>query len=149
MKILNTFLYIELTDDEIDTFNYIFIHDKSHFAPVVTNYLQLSYDDIDLVMAAFNEVQDEVWKQRCENLYNHFEEVLRTNSVYTEIMKQRLHIKMSIAAEKYYTLLKEGEDADPIVKEKLKVKLDILAAPFCENPAYYSFLKMERMAAGL
>lgn len=53
------------------------------------------------------------------------------------------------AAQKYYTILKEGENATEDEKEKLKNDLDILAAPFSDNIAYHAFLDMERTFSGL
>ena len=56
---------------------------------------------------------------------------------------------MMQAAEEYYKVLEEAEDASSEEIEKLKTKLDELTLPFSDDPAYQAFLKMEREAAGL
>ena len=53
------------------------------------------------------------------------------------------------AAVEYYLLLQDANGADPLKKERLKKKLDELSAPFSYNQAYFAFLSMERMAAGM
>lgn len=57
--------------------------------------------------------------------------------------------KMYEAAKNYYTLLQGTNSADEAEKQKLKLQLDELSAPFSDNVAYHAFLEMERIAAGL
>ena len=57
--------------------------------------------------------------------------------------------KMYEAAQKYYALLQKAGGASAEEKEALKAKLDELSAPFSDHVAYYAFLEMERMAAGM
>ncbi|WP_257266035.1 hypothetical protein [Endozoicomonas sp. ONNA2] len=57
--------------------------------------------------------------------------------------------KMYEAAQKYYALLHKAGAASAEEKEALKAELDELSAPFSDNVAYYAFLEMERMAAGM
>ncbi len=64
----------------------------------------------------------------------------------------QLHPKrkeMIETAKMYYTLLKQGEKADEKEKEKIKHKLDDLMVIYSDDSAFYSFLQMERIAAGL
>jgi len=53
------------------------------------------------------------------------------------------------AAKEYYRALQEAKGADEATIEKLAKKLDSLAAPYGDNPAYAAFLAMERLKAGL
>ena len=66
-------------------------------------------------------------------------------------MPQRSHRyqEMYSAAKEYYLLLQEAKDSDPQKKEELKRKLDELSTPFSDNQAYYAFLEMEQVAAGM
>ncbi len=59
--------------------------------------------------------------------------------------------RMYEVAKKYYLLLEESENASDEQKEILKQKLDELSAPFSDSGdiAYYAFLEMERLVAGL
>lgn len=57
--------------------------------------------------------------------------------------------KMYNAAIEYYKVLQKAQEADESEIERLKQKLDELSAPFSDNVAYYAFLEMERVAAGL
>ncbi|WP_462146229.1 AAA family ATPase [Pseudoalteromonas gelatinilytica] len=59
--------------------------------------------------------------------------------------------QMYETAKKYYLLLESSKQADEKEKNNIKDKLDELSAPFCERDdvAYYAFLEMERLAAGL
>ena len=57
--------------------------------------------------------------------------------------------KMYEAAQKYYALLQKAGGASAEEKEALKAELDELSAPFSDHVAYYAFLEMERMAAGM
>lgn len=57
--------------------------------------------------------------------------------------------EMYAAAQEYYRILQESKNGNESEKEKLKQKLDQLAAPYSDNVAYHAFLEMERLAAGL
>lgn len=57
--------------------------------------------------------------------------------------------KMYEVAIEYYKVLQKAQEADEFEIERLKQKLDELSAPFSDNVAYYAFLEMERVAAGL
>jgi len=57
--------------------------------------------------------------------------------------------KMMEAAEEYYRVLQEAQEANPEKIEQLKTKLDELIEPFSDDVAYHAFLRMERKAAGL
>lgn len=57
--------------------------------------------------------------------------------------------EMYSVAKRYYQLLNQAEHANEEEKERLKVELDRLSAPFSNDVAYYAFLEMERVAAGL
>ncbi|MEQ9669088.1 AAA family ATPase [Coleofasciculus sp. G2-EDA-02] len=57
--------------------------------------------------------------------------------------------KMMEAAEEYYRVLQEAQEANPEKIEQLKTKLDKLIEPFSDDVAYHAFLRMERKAAGL
>lgn len=57
--------------------------------------------------------------------------------------------KMYEVAKEYYKVLQKAQEADESEIERLKQKLDELSAPFSDNVAYYAFLEMERVAAGL
>lgn len=59
------------------------------------------------------------------------------------------HEQMYDAAKKYYEILEESKVVSSEEKEALKQKLDELVAPFSDDVAYYAFLEMERMDAGL
>ncbi|WP_036816021.1 AAA family ATPase [Photobacterium sanctipauli] len=59
--------------------------------------------------------------------------------------------RMYEVAKRYYQVLEESENATEEEKNILKQKLDELSAPFSDSGdiAYYAFLEMERLAAGL
>lgn len=54
--------------------------------------------------------------------------------------------EMIAAAEGYYRLLKQSKTANPAQLEQLKRRMDELALPYHDNPAYIAFLNMERQA---
>ena len=56
--------------------------------------------------------------------------------------------EMERAAEEYYRLL-ETTPADDDAARRLKARLDELALPFADNPAYVAFLRSRRGARGL
>jgi len=57
--------------------------------------------------------------------------------------------RMYEAAKAYYAVLEQAQQADEPTRQRLKVALDQLSAPFSDNVAYHAFLEMERLAAGL
>ncbi len=57
--------------------------------------------------------------------------------------------KMYETAKKYYKLLEESKGVDSVEKERMKLELDNLIAPFSDNVAYYAFLESKKMCAGL
>lgn len=58
--------------------------------------------------------------------------------------------RMLRAAEQYYEALADTKGAvSESDKRRLKRRLDRLAEPFTDDPAFTAFLKMERRAAGL
>ncbi len=57
--------------------------------------------------------------------------------------------KMMTVAEEYYRKLQQAKQASPAEIEHLKIELDELVAPFSNDVAYHTFLKLEREAAGL
>ncbi|MCP4702749.1 MAG: AAA family ATPase, partial [Gammaproteobacteria bacterium] len=59
------------------------------------------------------------------------------------------YLLMQAAAEEYYRVLEGAKNAPPEKLAPLERKLDELAAPFSDDVAYHSFLKMERLAARL
>jgi uncharacterized protein (TIGR02646 family) len=62
--------------------------------------------------------------------------------------KSKRYIRMFEASEAYYRLLQEGKDIENKEKiREIKNKLDELLIPFSDDPAFMSFLKMERTAA--
>jgi predicted ATP-binding protein involved in virulence len=54
--------------------------------------------------------------------------------------------EMIAAAEDYYRLLKQAKTAPPAELDQLKQRMDDLALPYHDNPAYIAFLNMERRA---
>ncbi|MBC2596642.1 AAA family ATPase [Bacillus velezensis] len=73
------------------------------------------------------------------------ESVMEMESVQRSLKQ----IEMQKTAEKYYTLLEEGMEADDKALIEIKNKLDKLEYLFNEDIAYTSFLKMERLSKGL
>lgn len=65
-------------------------------------------------------------------------------------MSERLK-RMYQTAKEYYSILESSDQASESEKEKIKKKLDELSLPFCDSDdiAYFAFLEMERLAAGL
>lgn len=57
--------------------------------------------------------------------------------------------EMYETAQKYYSLLKSETADSRGEKDALKRRLDDLSAPFSENVAYYAFLEMKRIHAGI
>lgn len=54
-----------------------------------------------------------------------------------------------VSYKDYYRLLETAKNASPVEKERLKNRLDKLAAPFSDNMAYHAFLELQREVAGL
>lgn len=54
--------------------------------------------------------------------------------------------EMIAAAEEYYRLLKQAKTAEPVELDRLKRRMDDLALPYHDNPAYIAFLNKERRA---
>lgn len=63
--------------------------------------------------------------------------------------RSRRYQEMYDAAKEYYRVLQQAQGADEKVKAELKARFDELSAPFSDNIAYYAFLEMERLDAGL
>lgn len=64
--------------------------------------------------------------------------------------RSRRYREMIEAAEEYYALLEHAKDtrgSDAEGLDRLKRRLDELAMPYGDNPAYQAFLRMERLAA--
>lgn len=57
--------------------------------------------------------------------------------------------EMYRVAKEYYSLLKKGQDAPQEKIEEIKQELDRLKGLYSSDVAYYAFLEMERIAAGL
>jgi len=58
-------------------------------------------------------------------------------------------LEMVAAAEAYYRALDAVPAAPPEERERLKLRLDELSAPFSDDPAFIAFLNVERVARGL
>ena len=56
---------------------------------------------------------------------------------------------MVAVAEEYYALLDKANLDDEEELEKVKLRLDLLMAPYGDNAAYQAFLKIERLASGI
>ena len=56
---------------------------------------------------------------------------------------------MMQAAEEYYRVLEQADNASEEDVDRLKRRLDELSMPYSDDPAYHAFLKMERIARGL
>ncbi|PZV15059.1 MAG: AAA family ATPase [Pseudanabaena sp.] len=56
---------------------------------------------------------------------------------------------MMQAAEEYYRVLEQADNASEEEVDRLKRRLDELSMPYSDDPAYHAFLKMERIARGL
>lgn len=56
---------------------------------------------------------------------------------------------MMQAAEEYYRVLEQADNASEEEVARLKCRLDELSMPYSDDPAYHAFLKMERIARGL
>jgi predicted ATP-binding protein involved in virulence len=63
--------------------------------------------------------------------------------------RSQRYLEMMKAAKDYYRLLETAKNASPVEKERLKNRLDELAAPFSDNIAYHAFLELQREVAGL
>lgn len=57
--------------------------------------------------------------------------------------------EMKDVAKRYFELLEKGKDADEKQKQELKSKLEVMTAPYSDNPAYVAFLEQKRTAAGI
>lgn len=77
------------------------------------------------------------------------EDIVETVMGVTLPQRSQRYQEMYDAAKEYYKVLEEAKEADDEKKEKLKLKLDELSAPFSDNVAYHAFLEMERIATGL
>lgn len=58
-------------------------------------------------------------------------------------------LDMMEVAKQYYALLEQGAHAESSEVAKLREQLDLLSAPFSNDPAFYGFLEMQRLSAGL
>jgi predicted ATP-binding protein involved in virulence len=58
-------------------------------------------------------------------------------------------LEMVAAAEAYYKALDAVPTSPPEERERLKLRLDELSAPFSDDPAFIAFLNVERVARGL
>jgi len=56
---------------------------------------------------------------------------------------------MMEAAEQYFAILEKAKQATSAEREEMKARLDVLSMPYSDDPAYQSFLKMQRTAAGI
>ena len=110
----------------------------------------LDLSNIDPGIQESNEYSGIAWPGS-GNEYSH----RSTEDILEDIMDVALpqrserHKAMFEAAKKYYAILQEGAKADEAEKEKIKLKLDELSAPYSDNIAYHAFLEMKRLAAGL
>jgi len=60
--------------------------------------------------------------------------------------KSQRYLDMMTAAEAYYGLLRQ-QTASPAELEELKLRLDELAVPFSDDPAFQALLKQQRLLA--
>lgn len=60
--------------------------------------------------------------------------------------KSQRYLDMMAAAEAYYSLLRQ-QTASPAALEELKLRLDELAIPFSDDPAFQALLKQQRLLA--
>jgi len=81
----------------------------------------------------------EYYKKSIEDIAEH---VMRVEKPQRSARYQR----MMEAAEQYYRLLRSAKGKPAPELARLKARLDELAAPFSEDPAYQAFLRMERQA---
>lgn len=77
------------------------------------------------------------------------EDITETVQGVDNVQRSERFVKMMEAAKAYYGVLQQAKAADSEEVVALKRKLDELIAPFSDDVAYYAFLEMERMAAGL
>lgn len=77
------------------------------------------------------------------------EDIAETVQGIEDVQRSARHQEMMATAKEYYRLLREGKSSDNGRREELKRRLDELAEPFSDDPAYQAFLEMERVAAGL
>ena len=61
--------------------------------------------------------------------------------------KSQRYLDMIDAAEGYYRLLREGAPSNALQLSALKSRLDELAEPFSDDPAFQALLRVERIAA--
>jgi predicted ATP-binding protein involved in virulence len=57
--------------------------------------------------------------------------------------------EMKEVASEYFKILEQGKAVDESKKQKLKLKLEAMTAPYADNPAYVAFLEQKRTAAGI
>jgi predicted ATP-binding protein involved in virulence len=77
------------------------------------------------------------------------EDIAETVQGVEDVQRSARYHDMMDTAKKYYRLLREGKTNDNGKREELKRRLDELAMPFGDDPAFQAFLQMERVAAGL
>jgi predicted ATP-binding protein involved in virulence len=87
-------------------------------------------------------VKSEYWKESPEDI------VEKEMGVPLPQRSERYQ-QMAKAAEEYYRLLRQGKTADEDEKAHLRARLDELTEPFDDDIAFSTFLRMERLAAGL
>ncbi|MEN8221243.1 MAG: AAA family ATPase [Pseudomonadota bacterium] len=63
--------------------------------------------------------------------------------------RSQRYLEMMDVAKEYYRVLEQAKTSSSEENQRLKSRLDELAAPFSDNIAYHAFLEMQREAVGL
>jgi hypothetical protein len=56
---------------------------------------------------------------------------------------------MMEAAERYFAILENAKNANPVEREQMKRRLEALSMPYSDEPAYQAFLKMQRASSSI
>ncbi|NQU20190.1 MAG: AAA family ATPase [Candidatus Nealsonbacteria bacterium] len=88
-------------------------------------------------------------EQAVDSVGRSVEEITEEIQGVKDVQRSKRHADMIEAAKQYYGVLQGEKKASEAEVAQLKTKLDELAEPFSDDPAFVAFLNMKRAAAGV
>lgn len=115
-------------------------------SPTILQNLNARYDRVYRMNATESGVVETIIEPTEEYINQPHEDILSDVMDVPNPALSHQRQEMIKAAENYYSLLKLATKVDDLELESLKQKMDELALPYNDNPAYIAFLNMERRA---
>jgi predicted ATP-binding protein involved in virulence len=128
-----------LIDDLLRTFPRIQFVGTTHSPFIIQSLLPI--DGVQLLNLD-NEQADDFSNKSVEDISEEIQGV--------ELPQRSKRFKdMMEAAERYFAILENAKNANPVEREQMKRRLEALSMPYSDEPAYQAFLKMQRASSSI